>query len=74
MKYHKIDSQLFIANRKRFVKKMKPNAIAIFTSNAIMPKSADAGYNWRQNPDLFYLTGIDQEETYLILFPDAPKP
>lgn len=74
MKYDKIDTRLFIENRKRFVKKMKPNAVAVFTSNAIMPKSADAGYNWRQNPDLFYLTGIDQEETYLILFPDAPKP
>lgn len=74
MKYDKIDTRLFIENRKRFVKKMKPNAVAVFTSNAIMPRSADAGYNWRQNPDLFYLTGIDQEETYLILFPDAPKP
>lgn len=73
MKYDKIDQKLFAENRKCFTSKLKPKSIAIFTSNAIMPKSADASYKWRQNPDLFYLTGIDQEETYLILFPDAPK-
>jgi Xaa-Pro aminopeptidase len=73
MKYDKIDSKLFTENRKRFIAKMKPNSIAVFTSNAIMPRSADASYTWRQNPDLFYLTGIDQEETYLILFPNAPR-
>lgn len=73
MKYEAINPNLFIENRQRFAKKMKAGSVAVFTSNALMPKSADATYNWRQNPDLFYLTGIDQEETFLILFPDAPK-
>lgn len=71
MKYLPIDSKLFIENRKKFVKKMKPNTMAIFHSNDIMPKSADAEYNFRQNPDLFWLTGIDQEESILILYPDC---
>jgi Xaa-Pro aminopeptidase len=73
MRYQKIDNKLFVQNRANFAKKMKSNSIAIFCSNPIMPKSADASYKWRQNPDLFYLSGIDQEETFLILFPDAVK-
>lgn len=51
---------------------MKPGAIAIFTSNDLMTKSGDMHYKWHQSPDLFYLTGIDQEHTMLVLFPDAP--
>jgi len=72
MKYASIDSQLFIENRKRFVAQLKPNAIAIFNSNDEMPRSADGHFPFRQNPDLFYLTGIDQENTILILVPDHP--
>ncbi|CAM6000935.1 unnamed protein product [Sphagnum balticum] len=53
---------------------MKPKSVAIFVSNDLMTKSADASYKWRQNPDLFYLSGIDQEDTFLVLFPDAPVP
>ena len=74
MKYIAIDSALYIENRKRFVAKMKPNSMAIFVSNDEVPRSADATYTWRQNPDLFYLSGIDQEQTMLILFPDCPNP
>ena len=74
MKYDAIDSNLFKLNRKNFVKQMKPKSIAIFVSNDLMTKSADASYKWRQNPDLFYLTGVDQEDTFLVLFPDAPVP
>ena len=74
MKYDKIDSKLFALNRKNFVKQMKPDSVAIFVSNDLMTKSADASYKWRQNPDLFYLTGVDQEDTFLVLFPDAPLP
>ena len=74
MKYDKIDSKLFSLNRKNFVKQMKPNSVAIFVSNDLMTKSADSSYKWRQNPDLFYLTGVDQEDTYLILYPDAAVP
>jgi Xaa-Pro aminopeptidase len=73
MKYDSIDRNLFIENRKRFVSQMKPNSIAVFVSNDEMPRSADALYQFRQNPDLFYLTGIDQEQTMLILYPDAPN-
>ncbi len=71
MKYTAIDPQLFIANRKRFVAEMASNALAIFHSNDMMPRNADATHLWRQNSDLFYLTGIDQEESVLLLFPDC---
>jgi Xaa-Pro aminopeptidase len=74
MKYQPIDSQLFIENRKRLIAQLNPNSIAVFVSNDEVPRSADANYFWRQNPDLFYLTGIDQEKTILILFPDCPNP
>jgi Xaa-Pro aminopeptidase len=74
MKYDSIDKQLFIQNRKRFTGRMKPNHIAVFLSNDEVPRSADAHYLWRQNPDLFYLTGIDQEQTILLLYPDSPNP
>ncbi len=72
-RYDAINSELFVNNRKKFCKELKKNSIAIFVSNGAMPDSADANHKWRQNPDLFYLTGIDQEDTYLVLFPDAPN-
>lgn len=72
MKYDKINPQLFIENRKRFVAQMQPNSIAIFTSNDVMPRNGDAAFNFRQNSDIFYLSGLDQEETFLVLYPDAP--
>jgi Xaa-Pro aminopeptidase len=71
MKYTPIDSQLFTDNRKRFAASMKPDSIAIFFSNDIMPTNADGSMGFVQNADLFYLTGVDQEETMLVLFPDA---
>ena len=74
MRYEAIDSALFKLNRKNFTKQMKPGSIAIFVSNELATKSADASYKWRQNPDLFYLSGVDQEDTFLVLFPDAPLP
>lgn len=73
MRYDVINSELFKQNRKNFTKQMKKNSLAVFVSNDMITRSADASYKWRQNPDLFYLSGIDQEETYLILFPDAPE-
>lgn len=72
MKYKQIDSKLFIKNRERFMAQMKPNAIAIFTSNDIFPRNGDASFSYRQGSDIFFLTGLDQEETYLVLYPDAP--
>lgn len=74
MKYHPIPAQLFVENRERLAAKLAPNSIAIINSNDEMPRSADGTFPYRQNPDLFYLTGIDQEQTTLLLFPDAPRP
>ncbi len=71
MKYAQIDNKLFIENRKRFVQHLKPQSLAVFNSNDIMPTNADGTMAFRQNNDLFYLSGIDQEESILILFPDA---
>lgn len=73
MKYLPIDQALFVANRKRFIAQLPPNSMAIFHSNDEMPYSGDANFPFRQNADLFYLTGIDQEQTILLLFPDCPN-
>jgi len=72
MKYKQIDNKLFIKNRANFVAQMKPNSIAIFTSNDMFPRNGDSSFRYRQGSDIFYLTGLDQEETFLVLFPDAP--
>ncbi|WP_264512128.1 aminopeptidase P family protein [Flavobacterium sp. N1719] len=72
MKYHAIDRELFIANRAKFTAQMKPNSVAIFNSNDIYPVSADSTLPFAQHRDIFYLSGADQEESILLLFPDAP--
>jgi Xaa-Pro aminopeptidase len=74
MKYHKIDRNLFIKNRKNFAAKMQPNSIAVFNSNDIYPVSADSTLPFEQHRDIFYLSGVDQEESILVLFPDCPNP
>src|ERR1043165_3159481 len=71
MKYQAIDNALFIENRKKFRNALKPNSLAIFVSNDIMPTNADGSMGFRQNSDLFYLSGIDQEDTILVMFPDV---
>lgn len=71
MKYSSIDPKLFIENRRRFAANLKPNSIALFVSNDIMPTNADGSMGFVQNSDLFYLTGVDQEETILLIYPDA---
>ncbi len=73
MKYLPINPQLFVENRQKFIKHLKNNAIAVFNSNDIMPKSADGIHHFVQQTDLFYLCGIDQEETILVLCPDAKE-
>jgi Xaa-Pro aminopeptidase len=73
MKYQPISSELFIANRKNFVSKLKPNSIAVFNSNDESIRNGDTHFLYRQNSDIFYLSGIDQEETILVLFPDCPN-
>jgi Xaa-Pro aminopeptidase len=72
MKYHAIDRSLFEKNRKKFTSAMKPNSVAVFNSNDIYPVSADSTLPFAQHRDLFYLSGIDQEESILLLFPEAP--
>lgn len=71
MRYLPINRELFILNRRNFVKQLKPCSIAVFHSNDVMPTNADGTMAFRQNSDLFYLSGIDQEESILILFPDS---
>lgn len=74
MRYQQIPASLFVKNREKFIAKMAPNSIAILTSNDIMPNNADDVMGFAQNNDLFYLSGVDQEESILVLYPDAASP
>jgi Xaa-Pro aminopeptidase len=74
MKYLPLNPQLFIENRKRFASQMQKNAIAIFVSNDEVSSNGDAIYTFKQNSDLFWLSGIEQEDSMVILFPDNPDP
>ena len=74
MKYLPINKELFVLNRKNFVAQLPSKAIAVFNSNDIMPTNADGSMGFRQNNDLFYLCGIDQEESILVIFPEAKDP
>jgi Xaa-Pro aminopeptidase len=74
MKYNPLPKELYIRNRAKFAAKMAKNSVAIFNSNDIMPTNADGTMKFRQNNDLFYLSGIDQEESILLLAPDCPNP
>lgn len=73
MRYDSIPVSLFENNRKRFIAKMQNNSLAILTSNDVMPNNADDVMGFAQNNDLFYLSGIEQDETILVLYPDAFK-
>ena len=70
MKYLPLDSTIFINNRKRFATAMQPNSIAIFVSNDEFPKNGDSLHRFEQNSDLFWLSGIEQEDSLLVIFPD----
>jgi Xaa-Pro aminopeptidase len=72
MKYLRLNPEIFVQNRKRFIEKMDKNSIAIFNSNDELPFNGDALHPFVQNSDLFWLTGIEQEDTMVILFPDNP--
>ncbi|MDQ2719670.1 MAG: Xaa-Pro aminopeptidase [Bacteroidota bacterium] len=74
MKYLPLNSEIFIQNRKRFVAQMDKNSIAIFNSNDELPLNGDALHPFVQNADLFWLSGIEQPNTMLVLFPDNPDP
>ena len=74
MKYLPLNPRIFSQNRQRFVKEMQSASIAIFVSNDEIPSNGDAIYPFKQNSNLYWLTGIDQEDTMLVLFPDHPDP
>ena len=73
MKYDPIPADLFVKNRRKFAARMKPGAIAVFNSNDIYPISADSTMPFQQHRDIFYLSGVDQEESILVLFPSSIK-
>ena len=74
MKYHRIPNSLFIKNRRKFMDQMYPASLAVFNSNDIYPVSADSTLAFAQHSDILYLSGADQEESILLLFPDAINP
>src|SRR5210317_1158939 len=73
MRYKPISPQFFTANRRQFTKKLQSGSLAIFHSNDEYPRNGDQNFPFRQQSDLFYLSGIDQEDTILMLAPDHPN-
>lgn len=74
MKYLPLNPEIFVQNRARFINELQPNSIAIFVSNDEFPSNGDALFPFKQNSDLFWLTGIVQEDSMVILFPNHPDP
>jgi len=74
MKYLPLNPEIFTQNRKRFIGRMEKNSIAVFNSNDELPTNGDQLFKFKQNSDLFWLTGIEQEDSMLVLFPDNPDP
>ena len=74
MKYAPLDAAIFCGNRKKFMERMEKQSIALFNSNDELPLNGDALYKFKQNSDLYWLTGIEQEDSMLLLFPDHPDP
>ncbi|HTH83211.1 MAG TPA: aminopeptidase P N-terminal domain-containing protein [Mucilaginibacter sp.] len=74
MKYLPVENKLFTNNRKNFVSRIKSGSVALFYANDEFPRSGDQTFIFKQNPDFFYLSGIDQEQSILLLFPDCPNP
>lgn len=74
MRYEQISNELFIQNRKNFMSEMLPGSLAVFNSNDIYPIGADSTIPFQQDRNIYYLSGVDQEDSILVLFPDAPNP
>jgi len=74
MKYEPIANKVFYTNRKKFCSELKENSLVLINSNDEFPRSGDQNHLFKQNADLFYLSGIDQEQSILLLFPDCPNP
>jgi Xaa-Pro aminopeptidase len=73
MRYTPFPAELFLNNRKKLIAELPPKSIVIISSNDIMPTNADGSMGFKQQTDLFYLSGLDQEETLLVIYPDAPE-
>lgn len=73
MRYTPINSNLFVKNRQKFTEQMESNSLAVFNSNDVYPIGADSTMDFQQDRNIYYLSGVDQEESILVLFPDAPK-
>ena len=71
MRYQPISSSLFTKNREKFMSRMRPKSLAVFNANDIYPIGADSTIPFQQDRNLYYLSGVDQEESMLVLFPDA---
>jgi Xaa-Pro aminopeptidase len=74
MKYQMLNNEIFIRNRERFVARMEKNSIAVFVSNDEVPSNGDSLYHFKQNSDVYWLSGVEQEDSMVILFPDNPDP
>lgn len=73
VRYDNLPQELFVNNRRKFTKELKNNSLAIFQSNDEMPRNGDCFFPFRQNSDFFYLAGIDQEQSILVMYPDCPN-
>src|SRR2546421_658672 len=71
MRYAPINPELFISNRQRLAKLLLPNSLAVVNANDLPPTNADASSAYIPNSDLFYLTGVEQEQSILLIYPDA---
>ena len=74
MKYKMLDASLYVSNRKNFMSQMDQGTLAVFNSNDIFPISADSTMPFQQHRDILFLSGVDQEESILVLFPNASNP
>ena len=74
MRHLPIKPKLFKDNRRRLAELLEPQSLAVVNANDVLPTNADGTFIIHPNADLFYLTGIEQEESILVLFPDAPDP
>lgn len=74
IRYDSLPTKMFEKNRQLFSKELKSNSLAIFNSNDEMPRNGDCFFPFRQNSDFFYLSGIDQEQSILVIYPDCPNP
>ncbi|MDB6005026.1 MAG: X-Pro aminopeptidase, partial [Prosthecobacter sp.] len=74
MRYQPLPAELFVSNREHLYAKLPPQSVVIVHANDVLPTNADGSIGFVQNSDLFYLSGVDQEETILVLYPDAADP